>query len=163
MVLSYMHILKKIYLKNYVTSESDGWLLGGYAFVWFHFIIFLGISLSATHLSDLTLTIVANIVWSLMNFYYKTYYIIFTNKHLNTDQLVRLMVLHYLTPWYYLYLVQLHAMFCHESWDTDSGENTLEDKSGTYISWFYDAFFKRSSRCLVLNIIRLYLLLNTPL
>jgi hypothetical protein len=32
MVLSYMHILKKIYLKNYVTAESDGWLLGGYAF-----------------------------------------------------------------------------------------------------------------------------------
>jgi quinol-cytochrome oxidoreductase complex cytochrome b subunit len=24
MVLSYMHILKKIYLKNYVTAESDG-------------------------------------------------------------------------------------------------------------------------------------------
>ena len=33
-------------------------------------------------------------------------------------------------------------MFCHESWDTDSGENTLEDKSGTYISWFYDGFLK---------------------
>jgi hypothetical protein len=142
MVLSYMHILKKIYLKNYVSAESDGWLLGGYAFFFFHYIIFLGISLSATHLSDLTLTIVANIVWSLMNFYYKTYYIIFTNKHLNTDQLVRLMVLHYLTPWYYLYLVQLHAMFCHESWDSDSGEGTLEDKSGVYISWFYDALLK---------------------
>ena len=62
MVLSYVHILKKIFLKNYVTSESDGWLLGGYAFLWFHYIIFLGISLSATHLSDLTLTIVANVV-----------------------------------------------------------------------------------------------------
>jgi quinol-cytochrome oxidoreductase complex cytochrome b subunit len=24
MVLSYLHILKKIYLKNYVASESDG-------------------------------------------------------------------------------------------------------------------------------------------
>jgi hypothetical protein len=24
MLLSYMHILKKIYLKNYVTAESDG-------------------------------------------------------------------------------------------------------------------------------------------
>jgi hypothetical protein len=24
MVLSYVHILKKIFLKNYVTSESDG-------------------------------------------------------------------------------------------------------------------------------------------
>jgi hypothetical protein len=117
MVLSYMHIMKKIYLKNYVTSESDGWMLGAYAFLWFHLIIALGISLSASHLSDLTLTIVANIFWSLLNNIYKTYYIIFTNKHLNTDQLVRLMALHYLTPWYYLYLVQLHAMFCHESWD----------------------------------------------
>jgi quinol-cytochrome oxidoreductase complex cytochrome b subunit len=141
-VLSYIHIFKKIYLKNYVTSESDGWLLGGYAFLWFHYIVFLGISLSATHLSDLTLTIVANIVWSLFNFVHKTYYIIFTNKHLNVDQLTRLMVLHYFTPWYYLYLVKLHALFCHESWDSDSGENTYEDKSGSYISWFYDAFLK---------------------
>jgi quinol-cytochrome oxidoreductase complex cytochrome b subunit len=61
MLLSYLHILKKLYLKNYVTSESDGWLLGGYAFLWFHLIVFLGISLSCNHLSDLTLTIVANI------------------------------------------------------------------------------------------------------
>jgi quinol-cytochrome oxidoreductase complex cytochrome b subunit len=137
-----MHILKKIYLKNYVTAESDGWLLGGYAFFWFHYIVALGISLSATHLSDLTLTIIANIFWSLFNFAYKTYYIIFTNKHLNTDQLTRLMILHYFTPWYYLYLVKLHALFCHESWDSDSGENVYEDKSGSYISWFYDAFLK---------------------
>ena len=141
-VLSYLHILKKIYLKNYVTAESDGWLLGGYAFLWFHYIVILGISLSATHLSDLTLTIVANVAWSLFNCIHKTYYIIFTNKHLNTDELTRLMILHYFTPWYYLYLVQLHVMFCHESWDTDSGENTLEDKSGTYVSWYYDAFLK---------------------
>jgi hypothetical protein len=35
MILSYLHILKKIFLKNYVTSESDGWLLGGYAFFFF--------------------------------------------------------------------------------------------------------------------------------
>lgn len=142
MLLSYMHILKKIYLKNYVTAESDGWLLGGYAFFWFHYIIALGISLSATHLSDITLTIVANIFWSVFNNTYKTYYIIFTNKHLNTDQLTRFMVLHYFTPWYYLYLVKLHVLFCHESWDTDSGEQTYEDRSALYVSWFYDAFLK---------------------
>lgn len=141
-VLSYMHILKKIYLKNYVSAEADGWILGGYAFFWFHYIVALGISLSATHLSDVTLTIVANIYWSVFNNIYKTYYIIFTNKHLNTDQMTRLMVLHYFTPWYYLYLIQLHVLFCHESWDSDSGETTYEDKSGSYISWFYDAFLK---------------------
>jgi len=141
-VLSYVHILKKIYLKNYVSSESDGWLLGGYAFFWFHIIVFFGISLSATHLSDLTLTIGANIFWSLFNFTHKTYYIIFTNKHLNIDQLTRLMLFHYFTPWYYLYLVKLHTLFCHESWDTDSGEGVYEDKTATYISWFYDAMLK---------------------
>jgi len=141
-VLSYLHILKKIYIKNYIIAESDGWLIGGYAFLWFHYIVFLGISLSATHLSDVTLTIGANIFWSLLNFTYKTYYVLFTNKHLNTDQLTRLMMLHYFTPWYYLYLIQMHVMFCHESWDTDSGENVIEDKSGTYVSWFYDAFLK---------------------
>ena len=142
MLLSYMHILKKIYLKNYVTTESDGWLLGGYAFFWFHYIVALGISLGANHLSDITLTIVANIFWSVFNNFYKTYYIMFTNKHLNVDQLTRFMMLHYFTPWYYLYLVKLHIMFCHESWDADSGEQTYEDKSGSYISWFYDAFLK---------------------
>ena len=52
------------------------------------------------------------------------------------------MVLHYFTPWYYLYLVKLHVLFCHESWDTDSGEQVYEDKSGSYVSWFYDAFLK---------------------
>jgi len=141
-VLSYMHIFKKIFLKNYVTSEADGWIVGGYAFFWFHYIVALGISLSATHLSDLTLTIIANVVWSLTDNLYKTYYILFTNKHLNVDQMTRFMVLHYFSPWYYLYLIQLHVMFCHESWDSDSGENTYEDKSGSYISWFYDAFLK---------------------
>ena len=141
-VLSYLHILKKIYIKNYIVSDSDGWLIGGYAFFWLHIIVFFGISLSATHLSDLTLTIGANIFWSLLNFTYKTYYILFTNKHLNTDQLTRFMLFHYFTPWFYLYLIQVHVMFCHESWDTDSGENTIEDKSSTYIAWFYDAFLK---------------------
>jgi hypothetical protein len=61
---------------------------------------------------------------------------------LNVDQMTRIMVLHYFTPWYYLYLIQLHILFCHESWDADSGEMVYEDKSGSYISWFYDAFLK---------------------
>jgi len=141
-ILSYLHIFKKIYLKNYITAESDGWILGGYAFFWFHYVVALGICLSASHLSDLTLTIIANIYWSLFDNIYKTYYVVFTNKHLNTDQMTRLMIFHYFTPWYYLYLIQLHILFCHESWDSDSGESTYEDKSGSYISWFYDAFLK---------------------
>jgi len=55
--------LIKLFFKNYFTSESYWLILWMYAFLWFHYIIFLGISLSCTHLSDLTLTIVANIFW----------------------------------------------------------------------------------------------------
>jgi len=35
-LLSYAHILKKIFLKNYITQESEGWALGGYSFLLFH-------------------------------------------------------------------------------------------------------------------------------
>lgn len=142
MLLSYFHIFKKIYLKNYINTEADGWMLGGYAFLWFHYIIGLGISLSATWLSDVTVTIMANMFWSILNNVHKSYYIIFTNKHLNVDQMTRLAMLHYFSPWYYLYLIKLHVMFCHESWDSDSSESTYEDRSATFISWFYDAFLK---------------------
>jgi hypothetical protein len=85
MVLSYLHIFKKLYLKNYVTSESDGWMLGGYAFLWFHYIIFLGISLSCSHLSDLTLTIGANIFYLYLIMFIK---LIILCSQINTSTLI---------------------------------------------------------------------------
>ena len=149
-ILSYLHILKKIFLKNYIAAEPDGWLLGGYAFFWFHYVVALGITLGANHLSDLTLTIAANVYWSLFYNTYKTYYLFFTNKHLNADQLIRLMFFHYLTPWYYLYLVQMHVLFCHESWDSDSGEVSYEDKTGDYVGWKVDNLHKEESEAWLL-------------
>ena len=145
MIIMYLHILKKFFLKNYITYDSEGWLIGGYAFFWFHYIVGLGICLSASHLSDLTLTIAANVYWSLLNNTHDTYYFIFTNKHLNTDELIRLTVLHYLSPWYFYYLVQLHTLYCHENWDSDSDKNVYEDRSVMILSWYYDAFLKEFS------------------
>jgi ubiquinol-cytochrome c reductase cytochrome b subunit len=34
--LTYAHLLKKIFLKNYITPEVEGWVLGGYSFFIFH-------------------------------------------------------------------------------------------------------------------------------
>jgi ubiquinol-cytochrome c reductase cytochrome b subunit len=59
--LSYLHMLRKIYLKNYMGADADGWISGTYAFLVFHVVVFLGITLSTNHLGDLTLTIGANI------------------------------------------------------------------------------------------------------
>lgn len=90
--------------------------------------------MSASHLADLTLTVVANIFWSLVNKIHKSYYVIFTNAHLNVDQLTRIMVFHYIAPFYYIFIIQMHTMYCHESWDTDSGEQVYENKGCFYIA-----------------------------
>jgi len=65
-VFSYAHVLKKVYLRNYGTGDTDGWLTGAYAFLLYHLVVFLGITLSTNHLGDVTVTIAANIFWSLL-------------------------------------------------------------------------------------------------
>jgi quinol-cytochrome oxidoreductase complex cytochrome b subunit len=138
-VLSYLHIYKKIYIKNFLGSDVDGWTSGTYAFLIYHVVVFLGITLSTSHLGDLTLTIAANIFWSLFGFTHEAYCIVFTNKHLNTDQLTRLMVAHYILAWYYTYLVQSHVLHIHETWDLDSGTSAPQDNGTPKLSWGLDA------------------------
>lgn len=114
-VFSYAHIFKKLFLKNYVEADVDGWFTGAYAFLLYHVVVFLGITLSSNHLGDVTITIAANIYWSLLYRLHRSYSILFSNKHLNVDQLTRFMIGHYLAAWYYVYLLQLHIMFIHEA------------------------------------------------
>lgn len=112
--MSYLHIYKKIYIKNFLGADADGWTTGTYAFLVYHVVVFLGITLTTNHLGDLTLTIGANIFWSLFGFKHKAYVILFTNQHLNVDQLTRFMIAHYVVAWYYSYLVQAHVLYIHE-------------------------------------------------
>lgn len=143
-VLSYQHIFKKIYLKNFVEADADGWFTGAYAFLLYHIVVFLGITLSSNHLGDVTITIAANIYWSLVARLHKAYSIFFSNKHLNVDQLTRFMIAHYVVAWYYTYLVQLHIMFIHEMWDADSAQSTQQDATTPKQSWVWDALKKEA-------------------
>jgi hypothetical protein len=59
--LSYLHILKKLFIKNFIGVDIEGWASGTFAFLVFHVVVFLGITLSTNHLGDLTLTIGATI------------------------------------------------------------------------------------------------------
>lgn len=141
-ILSYLHILKKLFIKNFVGSEVEGWTTGTYAFLVYHAVVFLGITLSTNHLGDLTLTIGASIFWSLFLNKHKIATLLFTNKHLNVDQLIRFMVAHYLVAWYYIYLVQSHVMFIHESWDADSGVSSNTDNNSPKGNWIIDSLPK---------------------
>ncbi len=139
---SYLHILKKIFIKNFLETDLDGWFTGMYAFLIFHLVVFLGITLSTNHLGEITITIVSNIYWSLLFQWHKTYTIFFSNKHLNVDQLTRFMVAHYLISYYYIYLLQLHIMYIHESWDVDSAQSIQYDSLLPKFSWLWDALKK---------------------
>jgi len=162
--LSYLHIFKKIYIKNFIGSDLDGWATGAYAFLIYHVVVFLGITLSANHLGDLTLTIAANIFWSILLFKHKSYTILFTNKHLNIDQLVRFMIGHYVIAWYYFQLIQLHIMFIHEMWDYDSGLSSPQSGNTPKISWVYDALQRESAMmlCIYLFLWSFYITLSHP-
>jgi len=113
-VFSYLHVFKKLYLRSFVEGDPDGWFTGAYSFAVYHLVVFLGITLSTNHLGDVTVTIAANIFWSLFLCVHKVYSIFFANKHLSSDQLTRFMVAHYVSAWYYTYLVQVHILFVHE-------------------------------------------------
>jgi hypothetical protein len=66
----------------------------------------------------------------------------FTNKHLSTDQLTRFMIAHYLSAWYYTYLVQAHVVFIHEMWDASANRSTQQTTSTPKGSWVWDALKK---------------------
>lgn len=132
--MSYMHLLKKIYIKNFMKSDCDGWITGMYAFLIYHVVVFLGITLSTNHLGDVTVTIAAGIFASLLNHVHKVHYFIFTNKHLNADQLVRFMIFHYVIAYYYVFLVQTHTMYIHESWDSESHNSVNQDNNTPKLS-----------------------------
>ena len=144
-VFSYLHILKKIFIKNFIETDLDGWFTGAYAFLIFHAVVFLGITLSTNHLGEVTITIASNIYWSLLLRWHKTYTIFFSNKHLNVDQLTRFMIAHYLISYYYTYLLQLHVMYIHESWDSESAHSSQQDSTLPKFSWVWDALKKEVS------------------
>jgi len=117
-------------------------------------VVFLGITLSTNHLGDVTITIAANIYWSLLLRWHKTYAPFFTNKHLNVDQLIRFMVAHYVIAYYYTYLVQLHLMYIHEMWDADANQSAHQDTTSPKYTWLWDALKKE-----VMTMFALYLVL----
>jgi len=151
-VLSYLHIFKKIYIKNFLGADLDGWVTGTYAFLVYHVVVFLGITLSSNHLGDLTLTIAANIFWSIFLFKHKAYVAFFTNRHLNVDQLTRFMIGHYVVAWYYMYLVQTHVMYIHEMWDADSGTSAPQDGSSPKGNWVFDALQREAAMMVTLYV-----------
>lgn len=112
-IFIYIHLFRKFYLKSYYLLQISAWKSGSFLFLLVHGIIFFGLVLCCTHLSDITLKIAANIVQTVFFKYGKVSYLLFTNHSINTDTLIRMMYLHYILAIGVWGVIVLHLVDMH--------------------------------------------------
>lgn len=119
-IFSWFHLFRKLYINVIEYEHEAAWKSGVFTFLVFQAVVFCGLVLCGTHLSEITLTIAANIVHTFFLFHGKFYWWIFTDKQLNTDTLIRLAYAHYLAAFYMAYLAMVHAIDMHFDWKNES-------------------------------------------
>lgn len=119
-IFSWIHLFRKLYINAIEYEHEAAWKSGVFTFLVFQAVVFCGLVLCCTHLSEITLTIAANIVHTFFLFSGKFYWWIFTDKQLNTDTLIRLAYAHYLAAFYMAYIAMIHAIDMHYDWKNES-------------------------------------------
>ena len=119
-IFSYFHFLRKLFIKAYNYENESAWKSGVFSLLILQVVVFAGLVLCCTHLSEITLTIAVNIMHTFFLFYGKFYWWIFTDKQLNCDTLIRLAYLHYLSAFYLTYISITHSIDMHYDWKNDS-------------------------------------------
>lgn len=134
-IFSYFHLFRKLYLNVFEYENEAAWKSGVFTFLIFQVVVFAGLVLCGTHLSEITLTIAANILHTFFFFKGKFYWWIFTDKQLNTDTLIRLAYMHYLSAFYLAYLGLIHGVDMHYDWKNE----TTYDGIDTEMVWYDEA------------------------
>lgn len=156
-IFSYLHLFRKMYICAYDLEQEASWKSGVFTFLIFQVVTFCGLVLCCTHLSEITLTIAANILHTFTLFYGKVYWWVFTDKTLNSDTMIRLAYAHYLSAFYMCYLAILHGLELHFDWKNEKSYDSIE----TEMVWWDEAFSNELGSfleaILLLNIICSYL------
>ena len=149
-IFSYLHLFRKIYLNLLEYEHEVTWKSGVFTFLIFQIVVFFGLILCCSHLSEITLTIAANIMHTFFLFYGKVYWWLFTDKQLNCDTLLRLAYAHYLAAFFMAYAAILHGIDMHYDWKNEASYDGLD----TEMVWWDEALSSElNSTILVLFII----------
>lgn len=125
-IFIYLHMYRKLSYNTYNKQQLNSWTSGATLWLLVHFSIFFGLTLSCTHLSDVTLTIAANIMSTFTMKTGKVYWALFTNKTLNTDTVVRIAYIHYIISLFILLVSVLHAIEMHYDWKNSLMDDGME-------------------------------------
>jgi len=134
-IFSYIHLFRKLYLNVFEYENEAAWKSGVFSFLVFQVVVFCGLVLCCTHLSEITLTIAANILHTFFFFHGKFYWWVFTDKTLNTDTVIRLAYAHYLSAFYLFYIAVLHGIDIHYDWKNETTYDGLQAE----MIWFDEA------------------------
>lgn len=134
-IFSWIHLFRKIYLNIVDYEQESAWKSGIFVFLIFQVVVFMGLVLCCTHLSEITLTIAANIMHTFFFFKGKFYWWMFTDKQLNTDTIIRLAYGHYCAAFFMLYLAVLHGIDMHHDWKNEYVFDGLD----TEMIWWEEA------------------------
>ncbi len=135
-IFSYLHLLRKLYVNAFEFEQAAAWKSGVFTFLIFQLVVFCGLVLCCTHLSEITLTIAANILHTFFMFKTKAYWWFFTDKQLNTDTMIRLAYAHYVAGFYMFYLAVIHALEMHHDWKNEASYDGVEAE----IMWWDEVF-----------------------
>ena len=135
-IFLYLHLYRKLYLKSYYLLQISAWKSGSLLFLLIHGVIFFGLVLCCTHLSDITLKIAANILQTVFFKYGRVSYILFTTHTINTDTLIRMMYLHYLLAIGMWGVIILHLLDMHYGYRNNIFFKFLNQ----LLNWFGEVF-----------------------
>lgn len=134
-IFLYLHLFRKLYLNNYDYDQESAWKSGVFTFMVFQIVVFFGLVLCCTHLSEITLSIAANMFDTFFAGKGKFYWWLFTCKELNTDTVVRLAYIHYILAFFLAYLGLIHGTDMHYDWKNEHTFDGLEVE----LIWFDEA------------------------
>lgn len=160
-VFMFAHLFRKLYVGVTNYEQEDAWKSGVMQFLLLQLVVFSGLTLCCTHLSDVTLVIAANALWTFFDFTGKPYWWLFTDKSLNTDTILRIAYLHYTLPFFIVLLAIEHGIDMHYDWSA----NHTYDGISQELVWWDEALYNELSAlidALLLVFIFMLWLYSTP-
>lgn len=131
-VFVFAHLLRKLYLIVDNFEQEFAWKSGTITFLVLQVVVFFGLVLCGTHLSEITLTIAANALYTVFMFIGKPYWWFFTDLCLNADTLIRMAYAHYTSAFLVTALAIIHGYDMHFDWKQ---ENTADGVQAEATWW----------------------------
>jgi quinol-cytochrome oxidoreductase complex cytochrome b subunit len=141
-IFVFFHLLRKLYLVVLDYEQEFAWKSGALAFLLIQGVVFFGLVLCCTHLSEITLTIAANALHTFFFFKGKAYWWLFTDRLLNTDTMIRLAYAHYVSAFFLAFVGLIHGIDMHYDWKTEVAFDGIRQE----MAWWDEALVNELSK-----------------